>query len=68
MNSFIVTLGDNGNYTSKQLLNNNMTMLLSSDKLVIFFLVVNSSSLYVMWHPKLAKSKNVPSITLSIFF
>ena len=35
MNSFIVTLGDNGNYTSKQLLNNNMTMLLSSDKLVI---------------------------------
>ena len=31
----IITSGDNGNCTSKQLLNNNMTMLLSSDKLVI---------------------------------
>ena len=39
MNSFIVSLGDNGNYTSKQLLNKNMTMLLSSDKLVIMKIV-----------------------------
>ena len=31
MNTFVVTLGDKGNCTSKQLLNNNMTMQLSSE-------------------------------------
>ena len=46
MNSFIVSLGDNGNYTSKQLLNNNMTMLLSSDKLVIMKIVTCALVMY----------------------
>ena len=46
MNSFIVSLGDNGNYTSKQLLNKNMTMLLSSDKLVIMKIVTCALVMY----------------------